>query len=91
MTKTTTEPLTLQEQKEIRIKAISKIEEVCGNCELIIENRKKLGNKAAYNVCVRQCPVGKELQVLGRKLLTARGGIDQFIEEEEMDKEEQNI
>ena len=84
MTKSTKTPLTLQEQKEIRVQATTKIDEVCGSCKLIIENRKNLNNKAAYNYCVRECPVGKELQIIGRKLLTARG-IDEVIEELEED------
>lgn len=64
--------LTLEEQKELRKQAVSEIEEVCGSCTLIIENRKKYGNKAAYNYCVRECQVGKRLQEIGKQLLGAR-------------------
>lgn len=66
--------LTIEEQRELRLKATNMIDEVCGGCELILENRKRLGNKAAYNYCVRECPVGKELQVIGNQLLEAREG-----------------
>ncbi|MEX3623585.1 zinc-finger domain-containing protein [Viridibacillus arvi] len=75
--------LTLQEQKELRLEAVTKIDRVCGSCQTIIENRKELGNKAAYNYCVRECPVGKQLQVIGEQLLGARG-------ETEPDEEDEN-
>lgn len=71
-TTTTATTLTLEEQKELRIKAGKIIDETCGSCQLIIENRKKLGNKGAYNYCCRECPVGKELQEIGEILLSSR-------------------
>lgn len=73
--------LTIQEQKELRLQAVNMIDEVCGACDLIIENRKELGNKAAYNYCVRECPFGKKLQVIGEKLLEAREGSPSEVEE----------
>lgn len=73
--------LTIEEQRQLRLEATNKIDEVCGNCQLILDNRKKLNNKGAYNYCVRECPVGKELQVIGRKLLEARG-FDEVLEDE---------
>lgn len=69
--------LSLQEQRELRIKAGRIIDETCGNCQLILENRKKLGNKGAYNYCVRQCEVSKELQEIGDLLLEARNSQSQ--------------
>jgi Zinc-finger len=65
--------LSMEEQRQLRLKATKIIDEVCGNCQLILENRKKLGNKAAYNYCVRECSVGKQLQEIGKQLLEARG------------------
>lgn len=64
--------LSLEEQRELRVKVGRIIDETCGSCTLILENRKKLGNKGAYNYCCRECPVGKELQEIGEVLLAAR-------------------
>lgn len=84
---TTIKTLSLEEQKELRLQAVAKIDEVCGSCQLIIENRKNLNNKQAYNYCVRECPVGKELQVIGKKLLEARGFSEAIAELEEETEE----
>lgn len=75
--------LSIEEQKELRLKATTIIDETCGSCQLILENRKKMGNKAAYNYCVRECQVGKQLQAIGKQLLEAREGYnsDDDIEE----------
>jgi hypothetical protein len=64
--------LTLEEQRALRIEAGRIIDEVCGSCTIILENRKKLGNKGAYNYCCRECEVGKKLQEIGEKLLASR-------------------
>lgn len=79
--------LTLEEQKQLRSEATNKIDEICGKCQLILDNRKKLNNKGAYNYCVRECPVGKELQIIGKKLLEARG-FDEEMDESTEDGEE---
>ncbi|WP_162985735.1 zinc-finger domain-containing protein [Virgibacillus halodenitrificans] len=68
--------LSIEEQKQLRQEATNMIDEVCGSCQLILENRKKLGNKAAYNYCVRECSVGKRLQKIGKELLEARDYIE---------------
>lgn len=68
--------LSIEEQKQLRLQATKMIDEVCGSCQLILENRKKLGNKAAYNYCVRECPVGKQLQEIGKQLLEAREDVE---------------
>lgn len=68
--------LSIEEQKQLRLQATKMIDEVCGSCQLILENRKKLGNKVAYNYCVRECPVGKQLQEIGKQLLEAREDVE---------------
>lgn len=85
---TSKKTLTIGEQKLLRLEATTKIDEVCGSCQLILDNRKRLNNKGAYNYCVRECPVGKELQVIGKKLLEARG-FDDTIEELEQELEDE--
>lgn len=51
-----------EEQRRLRLEAISIIEKNCKNCKIIQEKRKQLGNKKAYKYCVDECPVALELQ-----------------------------
>lgn len=48
------------------------LDDVCANCQEVIENRKNMGNKKAYSHCIHYCSVGKELQSIGKQLLKMR-------------------
>lgn len=61
--------LTIEQRSEIRIKAGLLMDQKCGTCTTILEKRKELGNKKAYTYCIKECPIGKEIQELGKKLL----------------------
>ncbi|WP_121616846.1 hypothetical protein [Virgibacillus halodenitrificans] len=62
--------LTLEEQRELRMKALKMIDETRW---MIEEKRDELGNKGAFNWFNRECPEGKEIQKIGQLLLNARG------------------
>lgn len=64
--------LSIEQQKRIRIEAGAIIDQECGNCEIVLKHRKEIGNKAAYNYCIRECPVSQRLQEFGAMLLNAR-------------------
>ncbi|MGG6448308.1 zinc-finger domain-containing protein [Pseudobacillus badius] len=81
--------ITREERQELRIKACDIIDSICSKCELVEKNRAELGNKGAYNYCVRDCSVAKELQEIGKKVIQTEEEIEVMPEEKREAYEEE--